>query len=359
MKGQIKIIDRYLGSSTIQGFFLVLSVLVVLFSFLDLLAQLNDVGKGSYRLADAFLYAALTIPKRMVDLMPMAALLGSILALGLLADNQELTAMQAAGISVRRMALSVLGTSVLLMVAAVFIAEFIAPPLDQFARIRRSNAVYGKGVMQSKSGFWVRHGQAFVHVGRTFTGGRATDLEVYELDGQGKLRRFIHAGQAVIEADQDWVLTELEAKSFGEDGVSSTALPEYRLEKFLTPSQVGVLELPPDSLSLTDLSSYIHSLRDRAQNAEAYALAFWQKVCLPLTTGSMVLLSLTFIFGSTRMRNAGQRILAGVLVGVLFTLANQIAGHLGLIFGLPPLVMTLLPVAVILLIAFRLLKRVF
>ncbi len=359
MKDQIKIIDRYLGGNTIQGFLLVLSVLVVLFSFLDLLSELNDVGKGEYRMADAFLYTALTIPKRLVDLMPMAALLGSILALGLLADHQELTAMQAAGISVKRMAASVLGTSLLLMLTAIFIAEFIAPPLDQFARIRRSNAVYGKGVMQSKNGFWVRHGQSFVHVGRTFTGGRAADLEVYELDDQGKLRRFIHAGKAVIEGDQDWVLTELEAKSFGEGGVSSTALPDYRLEKFLTPAQVGVLELPPDSLSLSDLNSYIRSLRNREQNAEAYALAFWQKVCLPLTTGSMVLLSLTFIFGSTRMRNAGQRIMAGVLVGVLFTLANQIAGHLGLIFGLPPLMMTLLPVSAILLVALHLLKRVF
>jgi lipopolysaccharide export system permease protein len=73
----------------------------------------------------------------------------------------------------------------------------------------------------------------------------------------------------------------------------------------------------------------------------------------------MVLLSLTFIFGSTRMRTAGQRILTGMLVGIVFYLANQILGQLGLILELPPLVITLAPVGLILLVALRLLKRAF
>jgi lipopolysaccharide export LptBFGC system permease protein LptF len=48
-----------------------------------------------------------------------------------------------------------------------------------------------------------------------------------------------------------------------------------------------------------------------------------------------------------------------MLVGIVFYLANQILGQLGLILDLPPLVITLAPVGVILLVALRLLKRVF
>jgi lipopolysaccharide export system permease protein len=72
-----------------------------------------------------------------------------------------------------------------------------------------------------------------------------------------------------------------------------------------------------------------------------------------------VLLSLTFIFGSTRLRNAGQRILAGMLVGILFYLAHQILGHLAVILDLPPLLMTLLPTALVLAAALGLLRRAF
>ena len=359
MREQVKIIDRYLGRNTLLGFLLVLSVLVVIFSFLELLIQINDLGKGDYRLPDAFLFVALTIPKRVVDLMPVAALLGSIVALGLMADHQELTAMQAAGISVQRIAFSVLCTSIVLMLAAILIAEFIAPPLDQHARFMRSRAIYGKAVMMSKQGFWVRHGGSFVHVGQTLSHERAADIEVYELDESGGLRQFVSARQAVIQDGQDWLLTEIQAKVFKDEHVVVNSLDQYRLRSFLTPSQVSTLELPPDSLSLTDLWDFIRSLRARSENAKAYALAFWQKVCLPLTTGVMVLFSLTFIFGSTRIRNASQRIFVGMMVGAIFYLANQILGHLGLILDLPPLFTTLAPVSVILLVALKLLRKAF
>ncbi|RPJ75512.1 MAG: LPS export ABC transporter permease LptG, partial [Desulfobacteraceae bacterium] len=45
---QIKVVDRYLGRSTLMGFLLVLSVLLVLFSLIEILVQLNDVGKGDF-----------------------------------------------------------------------------------------------------------------------------------------------------------------------------------------------------------------------------------------------------------------------------------------------------------------------
>jgi lipopolysaccharide export system permease protein len=359
MSEQVKIIDHYLGRNTLQGFLLVLSVLLVIFSFLELLIQINDLGKGTYRLPDAFLFVALTIPKRIVDLVPFAAMLGSIVALGLLADHQELTAMQAAGISVQRIAFSVLGTSIVLMLAAIILAEFVAPPLDQSARFMRSRAIYGKAVIMQKEGFWVRHGQSFIHVSRTLGGGGAADIEIYELDESGRLRQFIAAKQASIQDDQDWLLTDIQAKIFDGETVAVYPMETYRLSSFLTPGQVSVLELPPDSLSLSDLWGFIRSLNQRSENSKAYALAFWQKVCLPVTTGIMVLLSLTFIFGSTRIRNASQRIFIGMLVGVVFYLTNQIVGHLGLILDLPPLFTTLAPVSVILLVALRLLRKAF
>jgi lipopolysaccharide export system permease protein len=359
MNDQIKIIDRYIGRNTLQGFLLVLSLLVVLLSFMELLIQIKDVGKGSFQMPDAFSFVVLTIPKRIVDLMPVAALLGSIVALGLLADHQELTAMQAAGISVQRIAFSVLGTSVVIMLAAIIMAEFIAPPLDQMARIQRSRAIYGKAMMMSKEGFWVRHGSAFVHVERSLSNEQAADIEVYELDESGRLRQFISAAEAIIHGGQNWQLRGIQAKTFSGDSVSAQAMDEYRLTSFLTPGQMALFQLPPDSLSLSDLWSYIRNLEERAQNSKAYALAFWQKICLPVTTGVMVLLSLTFIFGSTRTRNASQRIFAGMLTGVVFHLANQILGHLGLILNIPPILTTLVPVGFILALALRLLRRAF
>lgn len=356
---KIKIIDFYLGKSTMQGFLLSLLLLVVLFSFFELLIQMNSVGKGSFRMADAFTYVALTVPKRMADLMPMAALLGSIVALGLLADHQELTAMQAAGISVQHISAAVLATSVLLMFISIFVSEFIAPSLDQQARILRSQAIYGNEILLTKHGFWVRHGSSFIHVGETLSKENAANIEIFEFEPTGLLRKFIYAKQGHIQKNNEWLLTEVEAVTIDGETMTQKNLPDYSIKDFLRPSQVAVLKLPPDSLSLSDLYKYIGILQKRGLNTEAYSLAFWQKICLPVTTAVMVLLSLTFIFGSTRIRNAWQRIFRGMLVGVIFYLSSQLFNNLGLILHLPSIVTTLLPVCIILVVSLRLLRRAF
>jgi lipopolysaccharide export system permease protein len=356
---QVKVIDRYLGRSTLMGFLLVLSLLLVLFSLIELLVQLNAVGKGDYQIGDAFLHVGLTAPKRVADLMPMAALLGSILALGLLADHQELTAMHAAGMSVQRIAMSVLATSVLLMLSVFMISEFLAPPLDQQARFRRSQAIYGRDVAMTKSGFWARYGRVLIHVGQVQTGNSASDIEVYRLDDAGRLQQFIFSRHAVIEDGRDWRLQEAQSKTFGAEEVASETIAEYRLPSFLSPGQMALLQLPPDSLSISDLWGYIRTMEERAQNAQSYELAFWQKIFLPVATGAMVLLSLSFVFGSTRLRSAGQRIFAGMITAVAFQLFNQLLGHLGLLLNVPPLLTTLLPVALILFLAIQLLRRTY
>jgi lipopolysaccharide export system permease protein len=336
-----------------------LAGLLILFSFLELLSQLNDVGKGQYRLSDAFLFVALTTPKHAVYLMPMSALLGSTVALGMMADHQELTAMQAAGISVRRISMSVVVTSLILMVIAVLVTEFIAPPLDQHARLLRSEARYGKTVLISKSGFWVRQGQFLIHVGGSFSEQRASDVELFELDQAGQIRQFIHARRAHFQKDQNWLLEDVSRQVVEGDVIRAEQMTQYRLEGFLTPNQVQILKLPPDSLSLSDLHAYIRNLRAREQNTKTYEHAFWQKICQPVTTSAMVLFALTFIFGPVRVRTAGKRIAIGTIVGIMLYFIIQILGYLGLLLNLPPTLTTLAPVGLILIFALRQLRRAF
>ena len=354
----LTILDRHLGLTTVSGFLLVLGVLLTLFSFLELLGQINDIGKGGYQIGDAFLFVALTLPKRAVELMPVSMLLGSIVALGTLADHNELLAMQAGGVSVRRICGAVLGAGVLMMALSLLLAEFVAPPMDQRARIRRSQAMYGKGVMLSKQGFWIRSGQNFVHVGKILNKSEAADIEVFELDDGGKLKRYIFARNADIGSRRQWLLSAVTEKVINDQGIQNRQLNQISMPAPLNPEQVGILELPPDSLSLSDLAEYIAGLRQRRQNADRHALALWQKLTLPLVNAVMVLLSLTFIFGPTRSRSAGQRIFLGTIVGILFYLVNQICGHLGLILNLHPALTTLVPVAAVLWIALALLRRV-
>jgi lipopolysaccharide export system permease protein len=95
----MKIIDKYIISNILKGIFTVILLLVLISSLLDFIYQLNDVGKGNYYFFNAIIYSALGIPRLIVQILPAAALIGSLLSLGTLSHNHELIVMRTAGIS--------------------------------------------------------------------------------------------------------------------------------------------------------------------------------------------------------------------------------------------------------------------
>jgi lipopolysaccharide export system permease protein len=354
----MKTIDRYIGSSFLRSFGLVVLILVVLFSFLELLSQLNDVGKGNYLVKDVFLFIGLTLPRRVLDLMPISTLLGSVVALGLLADNGELLAMQAGGISVQRICWSMFATGTILIVLTALLAEMVVPPMDQLARKKRAYAISGSDFKLTKQGFWSRRGSTYIHVGKTHSGGVSNDIDIFEADGKGRLKTYTHARRANILNNDQWVLREITRKTFTDEGIKTTRMPSLTLGSFLSSEQVGFLEIPADSLSSSDLYRYAEAMRENGQSADRYVLALWRKLSVPLSTGAMVLLSLTFVFGFTRRITAGKRIMMGSFVGIVFYSVDQVLVHLGLLLSLSPMITAMTPVVLIAGIALWKLRRV-
>lgn len=91
-------LDRYIGIHVFLAILTVLGIIVglaLLFAFID---ELGDV-QGNYGLGDALQYVLLTSPRRLYDMLPMAALIGCLIGLGTLASSSELTIMRAAGVS--------------------------------------------------------------------------------------------------------------------------------------------------------------------------------------------------------------------------------------------------------------------
>ena len=343
----MKTLDRHIGLSFLRSFVLIFTILVLLFSLLELMSQLDDVGKGSYQVKDVLIFIGLTMPRRMLELMPISTLLSSVVALGLLADHGELLAMQAGGVSVRRICGSVFATGTIMILLTGLLSEMIVPPLDQLARNKRALAVSGTGFTLTKQGFWARHGNSYIHVGKTLADGAATDLDIFETDEKGRLHVYTHAREANIRNENQWILKTITRKTFTDQGMTTRYMSSLALDSFLSADQVEVLEIPADSLSAADLHRYTIALRESGQNADRYALALWRKLGVPLTTGAMVLLSLPFVFGSNRRVSAGKRIMLGSFVGIIFYFADQVIVNIGLLLSINPAIIALAPVFLI------------
>ena len=72
---------------------------------------------------------------------------------------------------------------------------------------------------------------------------------------------------------------------------------------------------------------------------------------------SLVLVGISFVFGPLRSVSMGLRIFAGVITGVVFMIVQNLMGPSSLVFGFPPVLSVLIPIAICLLIGMALLRR--
>jgi len=348
-------LDRYIG---VQVFLAILSVLgiivglALLFAFID---ELGDV-EGSYGLGDVLQYVLLTSPRRLYEMLPMAALIGCLIGLGTLASSSELTIMRAAGVSLGRIVLAVMKPMLVLLVAGILIGEYVAPWSEDLAQARRSLAQGAGEAQSSKRGLWHRQENEFVHVNAVQPGGVLVGVTRYRFDEERRLLSSSFARRASYQGDY-WQLQNISTTHFRGDHTEVLRAAEERWDVQLTPQLLGTVVMEPESLSITGLWRYIHYLGEQGLNNGRYWLAFWNKVLQPAVTVALVLLAISFIFGPLRSVTLGQRIFTGVVVGFVFCIIQDLLGPASQVFGFSPLLAVVLPAAVCALIGVWLLRR--
>lgn len=341
----------------LRGFLLVLFVLAGLFSLTALLDELKDVGQGQYTWPDAFLYVVQTLPQRSLDLVPLAALLGGILALGSMGDANELVAIRAMGVSAWHFALTAVKAGLVFVAAALLVAEFVAPPLQKSAETRRTMAVHESGALRVERGFWFRDGSRFVKVAQVLPGRRLAEVVIYDFDGEGRLRQRTRASEADVVDSQHWVLSDVRREVLDGDEIRVTEEETVPWESAFGPELVELTLVAPESLSVSDLFVYVRGMRERGQLDEAYLLRLWRLLGLPLATAAMLLLAIPFTFG-LRGSSSGLRMTLGCLLGAAGYALDRIGGHVGMLGGVNAVVTALAPGAVILVVAALLMRRV-
>ena len=111
----MRLLNRYIVRAILAPVAVVLAVLLTLGGVYLFQQQQDDIGQGSYTSADAFVHVLLNLPDQAWELLPLAALVGSLLGLGSLARGSEITVIRAGGVSPVRIAGSALIAAVLLI----------------------------------------------------------------------------------------------------------------------------------------------------------------------------------------------------------------------------------------------------
>ncbi|MCW8276999.1 LPS export ABC transporter permease LptG [Pseudomonas sp. PCH199] len=348
-------LDRYIGSSVLIAILAVLGIilgLATLFAFIDEMGEVSD----TYTLLDVLSYVTLTAPRRLYDMLPMAALIGCLIGLGTLASNSELTIMRAAGVSIGRIVWAVMKPMLVLMIAGVLIGEYVAPPTENIAQANRSLAQGSGDAQSAKHGLWHRQGDEFIHINSVQPNGILYGVTRYRFDNERHMLSASFAKRADF-AEDHWQLTDVTTTLFHDKSTEVVSAPVDRWEVALSPQLLSTVVLAPESLSVRGLWGYIHYLADQGLNNGRYWLAFWVKVLQPVVTAALVLMAISFIFGPLRSVTLGQRVFTGVLVGFTFRIVQDLLGPSSLVFGFSPLFSVLVPTGICALAGLWLLRR--
>jgi len=343
-------IRRYLTREIASSVLFVLVGFLALFAFFDLINELEDIGRGGYRIQHALAYVALGLPSRVYELMPIAALIGAIFALSQFAAHSEFTAMRAAGLGRRRALAAVAAVGAWFAVATAIIGEVLTPQTDKLAQQVRLSAVGAAAAGQFRSGLWIRdtlrdaegkvQRMRFVNIGELLPDTSLRRIRVFEFDLEFRLTEILEADAGHFVPPDSWQLANARQTRFQPVTVADRTVA-LRAERSvlarrdwvseLTPDLLGVLMLVPERMSAWSLAQYVQHLRDNQQRADRYAIALWKKLVYPLAVIVMMALALPFAYLQARAGGIGYRVFAGIMLGVAFHFLNSLSSHLGLL----------------------------
>ncbi|HBC55551.1 MAG TPA: LPS export ABC transporter permease LptG [Gammaproteobacteria bacterium] len=328
------ILGNYIVRSVSLAGMATLFVILGLDLFLSMVDEMGDVGKGEYSSWLAIQYVLSSVPRRIYEMFPMIALIGTTLGLGILGSSQELIVMQAAGASIMQIFRTVMRFGILVLAAVVALGEFVAPVAEQYGNRVRTAAISGDSLMRAERGYWARDGQRFIHIDKVFPGGLFSGITIYEFDKEWKLQSTLFADRAHYR-QRTWTLNDIVRSEFLSEQITTARLQEASWDSTLNPGVINSVMIDPDKLSTRELYDTIDFLQKNELEAGRYQLAFWNKVVQPVSSMVMIFLAIPFVFGPMRSIGMGQRVVTGALVGFGFYIVNKVSGQMSLVYAYP------------------------
>jgi lipopolysaccharide export system permease protein len=331
------LIDRYLARTVLLHTLMVMAVLLALMSLVTFINQQDDIGQGSYQVADAFLVTLLLLPQQAYQLLPIGALIGAITGLGALARDSELTVLRAAGVSVARIAGSAAMAGAVVAAALWLIGEYLAPPADLYARQYKIFSRYSQLEIAGSRSAWVREGSWFINVRQQAAENLFGGVYLFELGPDRHLQLVARAETARQDKNGQWVLTNYAETRLAGDHVETRSRSREVTGAKFDADFLGLAVTEPTSLPLADVRAYRRHLEANSLDTRVWEIAFWSRISRLVAAVVVCVFAVPFAFGPLRSAGAGARTVLGIMAGVLFILLTQTLENSGQVYDLNPL----------------------
>ena len=352
----MKKLDLYVGRVIGLATLLACAGLVGLFAVFTFLDQMEDL-KNDYTLWRVVQYVGYSVPRMFYETLPYATLIGCLTGLGLLANNSELIVMRSAGVSTWHISWAAMRPALAFVLVGLLVGEYILPDFERTARAIREEAT--ENDITPQGGFWYREDKLFMHFNAVSHHGTLRGINQYHVDDENRLLKTLWAARAIYsDKGTGWILFDVTETDLSAPTKAQTRHHRITWETSLTPEILSTeILVEPDKMSIVELHRKIDHLAAQGLATGTFEIGLYTKLLQPAACISLVLVAISFVFGSLRETTMGIRILSGLVIGLLFKFAQDLLSPASLVFGFPPLVATLVPVLICLGVGYGLLKR--
>ncbi|OQW46590.1 MAG: LPS export ABC transporter permease LptG [Proteobacteria bacterium SG_bin7] len=315
----ISLIDRYIGKAFTVNFLLALVTFTSLFVSIDFMTTMNSYSNVAVPIiVDFYRYS---FPSIVYQMIPVAAIIGTVFTISALNRNNELVALYSCGLSLARISLPILVVVAFISCVSYWLSDQVLPSFAQ-----KKNFVYYVQ-MKNRPGLystvktdriWYRSKNVLFNI-QTLNpeAKRAQGLSMYYFDNAWKLIQLVRADGVEI-LGREWKLKNGTVTVFAEE--SSFPFTKSFDEKIIHMDEdTGDLSSSTNSseqLSVSQLNSFIKKNKEAGLDTTRYEIDLHSKFSFAFASLVMSLLGIPFSL--SRVRSGGRVLNFGICIGVVF-----------------------------------------
>ena len=339
------ILFRYLFREYAKIFFMCFAGLMTIYLVVDFFEKVRRFLSHDAQWMDVLTYFALKVPAISFQIIPLAVLMATLLTLGLLSRNNEITALRSCGISLPWIASPFLTFAVIMALVLLLFSSTVIPLATSKAEEIRVISIEKKppSAVLKLPQPWTRvDADTLLHVTSIALGGNTlAGVQLFHFDHAFRLTDMTEAEEAHY-ADRTWTLYRGFQRQFHRDG-SATMMPFDRkpITLALIPSDfTGGLAGEPELMTFHDIRESRGRLYQHGSQFARLLTDYYGRIAFPLVTVIMVLVGIALSLRRSGIRGGSMAIGIGqaLLVGFLYWTAHSIAIAFGRGGALPPVV---------------------
>lgn len=338
-------IMRYLLEDFLRKFGLFLAGLTIVVTLFSVFDEMNRVFRYDPPLWAAAAFFACKVPKTIVEVMPLAVLLGTLFTLAAMLRSHELIAIRASGVSQYAIAAPFLGVALVVSIFSIVFGETVMPwASEKRVDIKKTHILKLKPVVWRTAwhmAVWTtwESGPRLAYVRHASEGSDLLE-EVCILDFKDHKPVARVDAKSVRPVRGAWEMADAQVYRWRRDGLR---LNRHKLAVYPVDASMGDFmreEKPVEAQTMADLARSIERLRKTGQHHGKEQVFYYLKWAYPFANLIVALLGLGISFSLQSSPREGQA--AAIIVAIVAAFGYIGLAQLGQTLGvggvLPPLV---------------------